>query len=335
MKWLFTSWFLFCSLLVSSLQAQEGIFAEFQTDKGKLVYELDYVHRPLTVCYFAALAKGLIKTPMNPKGEPLYNKTIFYRNYKDEYLMGGDPNGDGTGNPNLFIHEEIDTFLTHEPHRICLSNQMLNTTGHIFYLTKKPCHRLDEKFTVFGKLVEGLEILYQLKVGDTIQSVKIIQKGKAAKAFKINEENVKELLAARVKNWFDSRNRDIAFFHEWVLKQYPNAKKTISGLMYLPLEEGSGDNIKEGDVVTFSYIAKFMDGTVFDQMIGDNKSSTTTIGKSTVVRGWEEGLKLMKPGAKYLLFIPYTLGYGETSFKDVIPPKCNLIIETNLISVKK
>jgi len=102
-------------------------------------------------------------------------------------------------------------------------------------------------------------------------------------------------------------------------------KTTASGLQYEILTAGKGDSPKASDAVTVHYRGTLIDGTEFDSSY--NRGKPMTISLDRVIKGWTEGLQLMKPGAKYKLFIPPDLGYGERGAGGSIPPNSTLIFE--------
>lgn len=115
-----------------------------------------------------------------------------------------------------------------------------------------------------------------------------------------------------------------------------NAKRdgvvtTATGLQYEVLVEGSGDSPKETDQVTVHYHGTLVDGTVFDSSVERGQPAKFPV--NGVIPGWVEALQLMKPGAKYKLFIPSNLAYGERGAGGSIGPNATLIFEVELISV--
>ena len=115
-----------------------------------------------------------------------------------------------------------------------------------------------------------------------------------------------------------------------------NAKRdgvttTATGLQYEVLTEGSGDSPKETDQVTVHYHGTLIDGTVFDSSVERGQPATFPV--NGVIPGWVEALQLMKPGAKYKLFIPSNLAYGERGAGGSIGPNATLIFEVELISI--
>ncbi len=115
-----------------------------------------------------------------------------------------------------------------------------------------------------------------------------------------------------------------------------NAKKegviTLpSGLQYKVIKEGTGKQPKATDKVECHYEGFLIDGTVFDSSI--QRGQTATFPLQGVIAGWTEGLQLMKEGAKYRFFIPYTLGYGAQGAGGMIPPYAALIFDVVLVKV--
>jgi FKBP-type peptidyl-prolyl cis-trans isomerase FklB len=115
-----------------------------------------------------------------------------------------------------------------------------------------------------------------------------------------------------------------------------NAKRdgvttTATGLQYEVLTEGSGDSPKETDQVKVHYHGTLIDGTVFDSSVERGQPATFPV--NGVIPGWVEALQLMKTGAKYKLFIPSNLAYGERGAGGSIGPNATLIFEVELISI--
>lgn len=115
-------------------------------------------------------------------------------------------------------------------------------------------------------------------------------------------------------------------------KTKPGVKTTADGLEYKVIKEGAGASPKATDTVTVNYEGKLIDGTVFDSSY--KRGQPATFPLNAVIKGWTEGLQLMKVGGKTQFFIPSDLGYGERGMGADIPPNSVLIFEVELLEVK-
>jgi FKBP-type peptidyl-prolyl cis-trans isomerase FklB len=106
-----------------------------------------------------------------------------------------------------------------------------------------------------------------------------------------------------------------------------------SGLQYKVLQEGTGKQPDPQDTVTVHYTGKLLDDTVFDSSV--ERGQPVTFALSGVIPGWREGVALMKEGAKYRLFIPPDLAYGQRGSPPRIGPQATLVFDVELIAVVK
>jgi FKBP-type peptidyl-prolyl cis-trans isomerase FklB len=115
-------------------------------------------------------------------------------------------------------------------------------------------------------------------------------------------------------------------------KKKPGVKTTASGLQYKVEKEGTGPQPKATDMVTVNYRGTLIDGTEFDSSFKRNQPATFPV--NGVIKGWTEALQLMKKGAKYQLFIPANLAYGERAMGPDIGANSTLIFDVELMDVK-
>jgi FKBP-type peptidyl-prolyl cis-trans isomerase len=145
-----------------------------------------------------------------------------------------------------------------------------------------------------------------------------------------DRQNIGNLLKSSYDAQGDANHRAAAKFLA------ENGKKdgvvtTASGLQYKVLSAGSGDSPKPTDEVTVNYRGTLLDGTEFDSSYKHGQPVPLQVNR--VIPGWTEALQLMKPGAKYQLFIPPQLAYDMRS-RPPIPPGSMLIFDVELLSVK-
>ena len=110
--------------------------------------------------------------------------------------------------------------------------------------------------------------------------------------------------------------------------------KTASGLEYIEVEAGTGAQAEAGKTVDVHYTGQLQDGTVFDSSHSRGAPIAFKLGVGQVIKGWDEGITLMKVGGKAQLIIPPELGYGEQGAGGVIPPNATLIFDVELVDVK-
>ncbi len=116
-------------------------------------------------------------------------------------------------------------------------------------------------------------------------------------------------------------------------KKRPSVVELPSGLQYEIIQKGTGKNPASTDQVTVHYEGTFLDGSVFDSSVARGQPATFPV--NGVIPGWVEALQLMREGAKWRLYIPYNLAYGEAGTPAGIGPYETLIFEVELLSVDK
>lgn len=163
---------------------EDGIYAEIQTNKGDILIQLEMYRVPLTVANFVGLAEGTIPNDAKKDGEPFYDGLTFHRVIADFMIQGGDPMGNGMGGPGYKFKDEFDSELKHDaPGILSMANSGPATNGSQFFITHKATPWLNGKHSVFGHVVEGMDVVNSIAQGDKIKHVVIIRKGKEAKKF--------------------------------------------------------------------------------------------------------------------------------------------------------
>lgn len=147
------------------LQPTDKLFAIFKTNKGEMVAELYWDKAPATVENFVGLSKGTTewtdpKTGNKVADKPLYSGTIFHRVIPDFMIQGGDPMGNGMGGPGYRFADEFHPELRHSgPGILSMANSGPNTNGSQFFITEGPTPHLDNRHSVFGKVVKNLDLV--------------------------------------------------------------------------------------------------------------------------------------------------------------------------------
>lgn len=120
---------------------------------------------------------------------------------------------------------------------------------------------------------------------------------------------------------------------EFVEKNWPEAKKTSTGIRYIILREGTGPQAKEGNKVAVVYIGRLLNGQIFDQTVKREEPFIFRVRRGQVIEGWEQILQQMKVGEKRLVIIPPELGYGTRGQAPKIPRNSTLVFEMELAEI--
>ncbi|WP_158976136.1 peptidylprolyl isomerase [Cellulophaga sp. L1A9] len=372
------SLFLIATVLVSSCKSSktadlgDGIFADIQTTQGDIIVKLEYDKTPVTVANFVALAEG--KNPFvtdSLKGKNYYDGLTFHRVMKDFMIQGGDPTGTGTGNPGYRFIDEFADSLSHSKKGILsMANSGPKTNGSQFFITHKATPWLDNKHTVFGEVVTGIEVvdsIANVAVGQNnkpvdaviMNKIKIIRNGKDAKKFDavavmkqyFADEEVREKEAIRIEAEREEKLKLAqSSFVEALENQKKTAKTLASGLKIFTLTEGTGEKPKVGQTANLYYAGYFEDGRLFDS----NMEEISTLNgqfnfnrrdqggyepmpmlvsmDAPMIAGFKEAVMTMKVGQKIRVFIPSHLAYGESG-RGPIPASTDLVFDLEMVSI--
>ncbi len=308
----------------------DGVYAVLHTNKGDITLLLEHTKTPMTVANFVGLAEGTLNVHGNNK--PFYSNIKFHRAIENFMIQGGCPKGTGTGGPGYTFPDEIEESLKHTgPGILSMANAGPGTNGSQFFITHVATPWLDGKHSVFGHVVEGLDVVNSIVQGDSIKTVEIVRKGADAEAFVVSRETFTQyVLAAEEKN--NKREAlEKARLEEELKNRWPDAIKTPSGLRYVVTKTGDGKKKPvHGQKVTVHYTGSLLDGRVFDSSVRRGIPAQFAIGE--VIEGWNEALKTMSAGEKRTLIIPPDLGYGTMGYPGVIPPNSYLVFDVELIA---
>ena len=309
---------------------QDGLYAKFKTTKGDILVNLEYKKTPGTVGNFVGLAEGNLENQAIPQGKPYYNGLKFHRVIADFMIQGGDPQGTGAGGPGYQFDDEIHPDLKHDgPGVLSMANAGPGTNGSQFFITHVETPWLDGKHTVFGKVVEGQNVVNEVAQGDAIEEVEIIRVGGDAEGFNA-VETFRQFNGAKAEREAAAKKKAEELLEELAT----GFDKTDSGLRYQIIQKGDGAKAEKGNTVSVHYKGSLPDGTVFDSSYKRNQPIDFPLGMGHVIPGWDEGIALLQVGDKARFVIPPYLGYGERGAGGVIPPNATLIFDVELVNVK-
>ena len=312
-----------------SEELKDGLYAKIDTTKGAILLSLLYDKVPMTVSNFVGLAEGTLN--LKKPGKPYYHGLKFHRVINDFMIQTGCPQGTGTGGPGYTFPDEIVEELKHTcPGMLSMANAGPGTNGSQFFITHVPTPWLDGKHTVFGEVVEGMDVVNSIEQGDVINTLEILRIGEQASAFVVTKESFSQAVVEAQKGEKKRLDAIKVELEAELRNRWPDAVVTPSGLRYVVLQEGDGKkHPKKGTMVTVHYTGTLLDGRTFDSSVRRGQPAQFAIGQ--VIEGWNEALVTMSKGEKRTLIIPPELGYGAQGYPGVIPPNSYLIFDVELL----
>ncbi|MCD0456012.1 MULTISPECIES: peptidylprolyl isomerase [unclassified Chryseobacterium] len=322
---------------------KDGLYANIQTTKGNLIVKFEDKKSPVTVANFVGLAEGKIDNKSKAKGVPFYDGTIFHRVIKDFMIQGGDPKGTGMGDPGYKFEDEKNDLKHTGKGILSMANSGPNTNGSQFFITEVATPWLDGKHTIFGEVVKGDDVIDAIanvekgaqdkpKTDIVLEKVSIFSKGDEYKGYDA------------AKTFTEGKGKIAANNKAMAEKAEAEAKKALeelkagmqvteSGLYYKITKKTEGKAAKAGDNVQVHYAGKLTNGTEFDSSFKRNEPLEFPVGTGRVIKGWDEGILLLKEGETATLLIPPAMAYGERGAGGVIPPNAWLIFDVELVKV--
>ncbi|MCF6132556.1 peptidylprolyl isomerase [Flavobacterium wongokense] len=279
----------------ATASANEGIFAEMETSKGKIIIQLEYQKTPVTVANFISLAEGTNASVADPnlKGKPFYNGLKFHRVIPDFMIQGGDPQGNGSGGPGYAFKDEFTDAKFDKAGILAMANSGPKTNGSQFFITHKETSWLTGKHTIFGYVTQGQDVVNAIKQDDIINKITIVRKGAEAKKFdaakvfadymanKAGDDAKEAALAAenrkKQQELEDQKKAEykakygpvMAEKAKYLTETKATATETPSGLRYKIIKAGAGKKPTDGSTVYIHYAGYLEDGSLFDSSYED------------------------------------------------------------------
>lgn len=254
---------------------------------------------------------------------------LFYKFHKK---------GDGTVSPKLDDYITIDMVYATE-------DTVLFDSKNLPQVMKLPMVEPSYK----GDIYDGIAMM---KVGDSITFIcdadsvflKLFRMPATPPEFdsvdniyfhiKLNDiETLEEVKAAQEAELKILKDEETMKKHDFLENKFPDAQPIASGLYYIEKKEGKGSTPEAGQTVVVNYKGMFLDGTVFDSSFERDEPIEFVLGQGQVIKGWDEGIGMMRKGGSATLVIPSDLAYGPQG-RSSIPPYSTLVFEVELLDIK-
>lgn len=320
------------SILLSSLSfanLEDGIYAHLQTSKGEITVELAYKKAPLTVTNFIALAEGT-KQSNKALGAPFYDGLTFHRVIDEFMIQGGDPNGDGTGGPGYKFADEFSDLIHDGPGVLSMANSGPNTNGSQFFITHVPTPWLDGKHSVFGIVVQGMDVVNAIVKGDTLDRVRIERVGDEAIQFVANEDSFNALVSKANEAIVAQKKLYLQNFESYVVSNFPGATQDELGYFTTITKEGNGDFASQGQIVTVDIALSANTGEI---MRPPGSPIPFPLGTGEIISIIETNVQKMTIGEERTAIATYESVFGSAPSGN-IPQDAFLIFDLILISAE-
>jgi len=335
---------LLCFAALSAAQRPEGIYAEIRTSKGLIVARLEFERTPMTVANFVGLAEGTIQNAAFELGRPFYDGTVWHRVVPGHVIQAGQAQSAKSRGPGYQFPNEIHARLNHNrAGMLNMANSGPNTNASQFCITLGDRSYLNGDYTVFGEVVEGLDVVMKIVQGDSVESIRIARAGPKAEAFHPTTESFRAMVKSAESAVAEDAKRKAAAEEDWVARYYARATRIAESmppattplrvrytgieLRYLgnvidrigpPIEEirfGSGAN----------GVPAFEDpGLIFD----------VQPGKTKINPGFDGVIGSMSPGKRKTVILPASLAYGRSgAYPPEVPGKRRFVVSPNAMLV--
>ena len=311
---------------------EDGLYAQILTNRGGIIVRLEPEKAPLTVMNFVGLAEGVLENT-HTDGEPFYDGLTFHRVEPDFVVQGGDPAGNGSGGPGYRFPTETHPDLRHDqPGVVAMANSGPDTNGSQFYITMAATPHLDGGYNVFGEVVQGMDVVTSLEVGDRMREVNILRYGAEASEYEATQQQFDRL----VERVYEAREQEAARRREEALEaareRWPGLTQyEDTNLLLATLEEGSGTEPREGDTVRVHIVFSLLDGTQLDSTVDRGEPEEYTYLSDRIIPGLELAVGTLTTGERLVAVVPPELAFGEAGLPPAVPPNSYVVFELERI----
>jgi peptidylprolyl isomerase len=332
----------------------DGLYAEVTTNKGLIVLQLEFEKTPMTAASFVGLAEGTIKNTALPEGSPYFNGSKFHRVVAGHVIQTGIPAGGKTSGPGYQFPNEIRLpELNHDrAGMLNMANSGPHTNGSQWCITLGDRSYLDGDYTVFGHVVQGMDVVFSIVQGDEVQSVRIVRVGDSANGFRPKTESFQKMVDEAKVRVQQAEEIKRAEEERTISGNWPQAMVAANGVKYVIVRAGQGEAAASGARLKVVYSGRTLGGQGFVSTADGGKPYfgevpepfEFEVGRAQVQigRGFDSIVAQMKKGEKRTLIVPAGQAYGTAGYYDSeipgqrrfhISPGTTLVYEVEILNI--
>jgi cyclophilin family peptidyl-prolyl cis-trans isomerase len=335
-------------------QRADGLYAEIRTSKGAIVARLEPDLTPLTVANFVGLAEGTIANAAFDPGRPFYDGSSYHRVVPGHVIQTGVPASERAKNPGYTFPNEIHGRLTHNhAGALNMANSGPHTNAAQFCITLGDRSYLDGDYTVFGEVIEGLDVVMRIAQGDAVETVRIVRVGAKAEAFHPTTESFRAMVEEARRRVTEHEEKKRVAERDWIAAHYPKAEGPADGIRSERLAPGQAAPASPALRVRYRGSALRYVGNVLGRegpplevipfASGENgvpglleppREFTVEPGKTKINPGLDGVIAAMQPGERRVIIVPAALAYGRPGlYGPDTPGKRRFVISPNTMLV--
>lgn len=331
----------------------EGLYAEVATSKGLIVLQLEFERTPMTAANFVGLAEGTITNAAFPPGTPYFDGTKWHRVVPGHVIQCGIATGGKAEDPGYeFPNEIVLPDLNHgRAGMVNMANGGPHTNASQWCVTLGDRSYLDGDYTVFGHVVEGMDVVMSVVQGDEVRTVRIVRVGKKARTFRPTTESFKAMVEEAKARVLKADAAKKAKEDEFVIANWAGAVEVEGGVKYVVIKEGRGPLPLTGATLKVVYTGTApLAGKAFVSTAEEGKPYwgetpepfEFVVGATRVNPGLDASVALMKKGEKRLVIVQAAQGYKTSGFyakqrpgekRFVISPDTLLVYEIEVLDI--
>jgi cyclophilin family peptidyl-prolyl cis-trans isomerase len=322
---------------MATAQRSDGVYAEIQTSKGLIVARLEAELTPMTVANFVGLAEGTIANAAFDPGRPFFDGSVYHRVVPGHVIQTGSPQSDRAKGPGYMFPNEIHAKLSHNhAGALNMANSGPNTNASQFCIMLGDRSYLDGDYTVFGDVVQGMDVVMKIAQGDVVESVRIVRVGAKAQAFHPTTESFRAMVSAAEERVKQNAEKKRTAEQEWIAAHYPKTAAAGGAGGATQLRYRGTEVRYVGDVIGRDGppIQPVAFGSGENGVPGFVDPPQAFPAGTKINPGLDSGVVGMAPGERRVIVVPAAEAYGRAGhYAPEVPGKRRFVVSPNAMLV--